>query len=474
MLLNKLMAEVDGRGCNMQDIDIKNMEFDSRKVVPGTLYIALKGERFDGHDFIPEAVRRGAVAVVTERQTDVTVPQIVVSDTRRTMGVLGRRFYADVENMDMIGITGTNGKTTTAFLVHSILGHAGQKPGLIGTILYIIGEEHIKAVRTTPESLDVFKMIHACREHGGRALVMEVSSHALSLQRVDELRFRTAVFTNFSQDHLDFHGTMDAYKRSKLHLFDLLVPDGVAVYNADDEVSSDIVQRDLPNRLSFGVEERADVRAALIDDTTEGVTLDIEYQDRRCRVTSSLIGTYNVYNIAAAFATGIALGISQDTIVKGIEDLKKIPGRMERVIDDIFIDYAHTPLALEHALQALRKYTDSHLIVVFGCGGDRDRTKRPLMGAIASRLSDLVVITTDNPRSEAPRQIIDDILQGTDRTNVTVIPDRRQAISHAVTHKQPGDVVLIAGKGHENYQIINGRVMTFDDAEVVRACSENS
>jgi len=474
MLLNKLMAEVDGRGCNMQDIDIKNMEFDSRKVVPGTLYIALKGERFDGHDFIPEAVRRGAVAVVTERQTDVTVPQIVVSDTRRTMGVLGRRFYADVENMDMIGITGTNGKTTTAFLVHSILGHAGQKPGLIGTILYIIGEEHIKAVRTTPESLDVFKMIHACREHGGRALVMEVSSHALSLQRVDELRFRTAVFTNFSQDHLDFHGTMDAYKRSKLHLFDLLVPDGVAVYNADDEVSSDIMQRDLPNRLSFGVEERADVRAALIDDTTEGVTLDIEYQDRRCRVTSSLIGTYNVYNIAAAFATGIALGISQDTIVKGIEDLKKIPGRMERVIDDIFIDYAHTPLALEHALQALRKYTDSRLIVVFGCGGDRDRTKRPLMGAIASRLSDLVVITTDNPRSEAPRQIIDDILQGTDRTNVTVIPDRRQAISHAVTHKQPGDVVLIAGKGHENYQIINGRVMTFDDAEVVRACSENS
>jgi UDP-N-acetylmuramoyl-L-alanyl-D-glutamate--2,6-diaminopimelate ligase len=458
----------------MQDIDIKNMEFDSRKVVPGTLYIALKGERFDGHDFIPEAVRRGAVAVVTERQTDVTVPQIVVSDTRRTMGVLGRRFYADVENMDMIGITGTNGKTTTAFLVHSILGHAGQKPGLIGTILYIIGEEHIKAVRTTPESLDVFKMIHACHEHGGRALVMEVSSHALSLQRVDELRFRTAVFTNFSQDHLDFHGTMDEYKRSKLHLFDLLVPDGVAVYNADDEVSSDIVQRDLPNRLSFGVEGRADVRAALIDDTTDGVTLDIEYQDRRCRVTSSLIGTYNVYNIAAAFATGIALEVPQDIIVKGIEDLKKIPGRMERVIDDIFIDYAHTPLALEHALQALRKYTDSRLIVVFGCGGDRDRTKRPLMGAIASRLSDLVVITTDNPRSEAPRQIIDDILQGTDRTNVTVIPDRRQAITHAVTHKQPGDVVLIAGKGHENYQIINGRVMTFDDAEVVRACSENS
>jgi len=474
MLLNKLMAGTDGTYINMQDIDIKNMEFDSRKVIPGTLYIALKGERFDGHDFIPDAVRRGAVAVVTERHTDVGVPQIIVPDTRRAMGVLGRRFYADVENMDTIGITGTNGKTTTAFLIHSILNHAGQKPGLIGTIHYIIGEEHIKAVRTTPESLDVYKMIQACHEHGGHAVVMEVSSHALSLQRVDELRFRTAVFTNISQDHLDFHGTMDEYKRSKLHLFDLLMPDGIAVYNADDEVSTDIVQRDLPNRLSFGVVERADVRAAMIDDTMDGVTLDIEYHGKRCRVTSSMIGTYNVYNIAAAFATGVALDLPIDTIAHGIRRLKRIPGRMERVIDDIFVDYAHTPLALRSALQSLRKYTDNRLIVVFGCGGDRDRTKRPLMGAIASQLSDLVVITTDNPRSEPPQQIIDDILQGTDRTNVTVIPDRREAISHAVAHKQSGDVVLVAGKGHEDYQITNERVMTFDDAEVVRACFENS
>jgi UDP-N-acetylmuramoyl-L-alanyl-D-glutamate--2,6-diaminopimelate ligase len=474
MRLNELMAEIDGEYHNMRDIDILNMEFDSRRVIPGTLYIALKGERFDGHDFIPEAVRKGAVALVTQRYADVRAPQVVVRDTRQAMGVLGRRFYTSVRKLDTIGITGTNGKTTTAFLVHSILSEAGRKPGMVGTIHYIIGEKRIKAVRTTPESLDVFKMLEACHDQGARAVVMEVSSHALSLKRVDELQFRAAVFTNISQDHLDFHGTMDAYKQSKLHLFDLLLPDGVAVYNVDDETSMDIRERTMPGCVTYGMIEPADVQAGLSRDTMEGVVVDIAYRGSDYRVASSLVGTYNAYNIAAAFATGVALGIRIDTIIKGIESLKTIRGRMERVIDNIFVDYAHTPRALEHALQALRTYTEGRLIVVFGCGGDRDHKKRPLMGAIASRLSDLAIVTTDNPRSEPPRQIIEDIIGSTDRMNFRIIPDRREAIAYAVTHKHPDDVVLVAGKGHEDYQITGDRVITFDDAEVVRACFENS
>ena len=474
MRLNKLMAEIDGEYHHMKDVEILNMEFDSRKVTQDTLYIALKGARFDGHDFVTEAVKKGAVALVTQRYVDSKVPEIVVRDARCTMGILGRRFYRCMQKLDTIGITGTNGKTTTAFLIHSILAEAGQKPGMIGTIYYIIGEERKEAERTTPESLDVFKMMNACCERGARAVVMEVSSHALSLKRVDELRFRTAVFTNISQDHLDFHGTMAEYKRAKLHLFDLLMPDGMAVFNVDDAVSQDIRKRFLSGSVTFGITGPADVRATLIQDTTDGITVDVEYQGHCHRVQSSLVGTYNAYNIAAAFAAGVALDIGTDTIIRGILRLKKIPGRMERVVENIFVDYAHTPHALENVLRSLRSYTDGRLIVVFGCGGDRDKKKRPLMGAIASRLSDLAVVTTDNPRSESPDQIIEDILASTDRTKFAVIPDRSEAIAYAVRQKRPDDVLLIAGKGHEHYQITGNRVVSFDDAEVVRACFENS
>ncbi len=468
------MTEIDGEYHNMQDVEVLNMEFDSRRVTPGTLYIALTGERFDGHDFIAEALQKGAVALLTQRRIDSHAPQIVVRDTRHIMGVVGWRFYSGVQKLHTVGITGTNGKTTTAFLVHSVLGEAGQKPGMIGTIYYMIGDERINAVRTTPESLDVFKMMDAWYKQGARSVVMEVSSHALSLKRVDELRFRTAVFTNISQDHLDFHGTMDEYKRAKLHLFDLLTPDGIAVYNVDDPVSQDIRERSLPDGISFGMNEPADVQATVLCDTMDGITVDIAYRGNTYRIQSELVGTYNAYNIAAAFAAGVALGIEIDTIKKGILLLKKIPGRMERVVDTIFVDYAHTPLALEHALRSLRSYTKGRLFVVFGCGGDRDTGKRPIMGAIASRLSDIAVVTNDNPRSEAPDRIIEDILGSTDRKNFTVIPDRKKAIAYAVRQKRPDDVVLVAGKGHEHYQIIGDRIVTFDDTEVIRTCFENS
>ncbi|UCC12173.1 MAG: UDP-N-acetylmuramoyl-L-alanyl-D-glutamate--2,6-diaminopimelate ligase [candidate division WOR-3 bacterium] len=468
------MTEIDGEYHNMQDVEVLNMEFDSRRVTPGTLYIALTGERFDGHDFIAEALQKGAVALLTQRCIDSHAPQIVVRDTRSIMGVVGRRFYSGVQELDTVGITGTNGKTTTAFMIHNILGEAGQKPGMIGTIYYMIGDERINAVRTTPESLDVFKMMEAWYEKGARAVVMEVSSHALSLKRVDELRFRTAVFTNISQDHLDFHGTMDEYKRAKLHLFDLLMHDGIAVYNVDDAVSQDIRERSLPGCISFGMNEPADVQATVLCDTMDGIAVDIEYQGNRYRMQSELVGTYNAYNIAAAFAAGVALDIDVESIRKGILLLKKIPGRMERVVDNIFVDYAHTPSALEHALRSLRSYTKGRLFVVFGCGGDRDKGKRPIMGTIASRLSDIAVITNDNPRSEAPERIIEDILGSTDREKFTVIPDRRKAIAYAIRQKRPDDVVLVAGKGHENYQIIGDRIVTFDDTEAIRTCFENS
>ena len=453
----------------MKETEVKSIEFDSRKVKPGAVFIAIKGEKFDGNDFLDNAIKKGAVAVVTEKKMSTELPQIVLKNTRTVMSKLARRFYGDFEDISNIGITGTNGKTTTSFLIHSILENAGKNPGLIGTIYYI-GKIKSKAERTTPESLDIFKLIDQFRKDGAKAVVMEVSSHALSLKRVDDIRFQVAVFTNLSQDHLDFHRTIEDYKAAKMRIFSLLKKDGFAVFNLDDPVSESIKLMHLRNTVTYGVKNRGDMWAEIISDGIDGLGIEIFYKNQGYRINSNLVGDFNIYNILAAFATGVAMDINTDAIITGIENVHSIRGRMERVVDNIFVDFAHTPFAIEKMLRALKPYTYGKLIILFGCGGDRDRKKRPKMGAIASNLADFTIITSDNPRSESPMSIIKDIETGMKHNNYKVIEDRREAIRYAISMKEENDTLVVAGKGHEEYQIIGNRTIKFDDTEVIKEC----
>jgi len=456
----------------MKDVEITSLEFDSRKIESGALFFAIKGERYDGHDFVLDAIKKGAVAAVTQKKMAVEIPQFVVEDVRLTMAKVAREFYGNFEDITKIGITGTNGKTTTSFLVHSILHTAERNPGLIGTVYYI-GKTKVKAERTTPESLDVFKLISQFKNHGAKAVVMEVSSHALSLRRVDEIHFHIAVFTNLSQDHLDFHHNIDEYKKAKMKIFSLLGENGFAIYNLDDPVRESIESMGLKNVVTYGVKNRGIVSGEYVQNEIDGLVIDVIYGDRRYRVNSSLIGAFNIYNIIAAFATSIALDINIDTIIAGIEKLQSIRGRMERVVNNVFVDFAHTPSALENVLISLRKYCPGLLLVVFGCGGDRDKEKRPQMGAIASRFADLTILTSDNPRSESPEGIIRDIEKGMKNNNYKTIEDRREAIRYALSMKKENDILLVAGKGHEEYQTIGDKKIEFDDAEVIRECIES-
>ncbi len=472
MQLSELIKMIAGEKYQMTEVEVEAVEFDSRRVRPGTLFIAMKGERFDGHDFVEAAIKNGAVALVTERKVAANIPQVVVTDTRASLGKLAHQFYGAFADMTKVAITGTNGKTTTSFLIHSILETSGKRTGLIGTIYYI-GKTRTRAVRTTPESLDIFRMINEFKTDGAEAIVMEVSSHGLALKRVDEMRFQVVVFTNLSQDHLDFHQTIDRYRAAKMRIFSLLDPGGCAVFNMDDATSHHIKQLGLKRTMTYGMENKSDVGAEITSDTADGLNLDISYQNHNYRVTSKLIGTYNAYNVLAAFTAAVALGIARDAIVQGIAKITSIKGRMERVTDNIFIDYAHTPLAIENALSSLKRYAQGKLLVVFGCGGDRDKDKRPKMAAAATSLADFTIITTDNPRREPPGRIIEDIIKGVTSEQYEVIEDRRTAIKQAIMKKQAEDILLIAGKGHEDYQIIGNRVLKFDDAEVIRECTES-
>ena len=473
MQLSELLTNIPGTAHNIGDVEIESIEFDSRRIEPGALFVAIKGERYDGHFFVEDAEQRGAVAVISQEKLKTPLPQYVVDDTRALIGELAKRFYGTHDDLLKVGITGTNGKTTTAFLVHAILSEAGQYPGLIGTVYYA-GRTQNKAQRTTPEILDTLKLFRKFKEENIDSVVMEVSSHALQLGRVDDISFDVGIFTNLSQDHLDFHATMERYKKAKLHLFSLLKPDGYAVYNKDDEVSKDIERLQLPQGISFGTSKDSDVRGSVLDDTLAGLRIEVRCRGQKFDVSSSLIGAFNLHNILAAFATGSALGISHEKTIRGIESLKSVRGRMERIKDNVFVDFAHTPSAIENILRSARRYAKGRLIIVFGCGGDRDIEKRPAMGAIAARLADLVVITSDNPRSESPQKIIDDIRRGINNGDSKVIVDRRAAIEYAIAARGEHDVVIIAGKGHEEYQIIKDEVIEFDDAEVARKCFANS
>lgn len=457
-------------------IPVTGLQYDSRKVTHGDLFIAIRGYVTDGHRFLQNACDNGAVAlVVEEKNASLDVPQIVVDDSRYMMSLLAKNYYREqLGRIKLIGITGTNGKTTVSYLVRSIVEASGISCGLAGTIAYWIGREQIDAWNTTPEAIDLYAMLAKMQEAGNQMAVLEVSSHALALRRVHGLSFRVGLFTNLSRDHLDFHSSMDSYFAEKTKLFAQLDADGVAVVNFDDAYGRRIIENMTTPVLSYGLEDGADVVARDWSTSARGTRLNVYYKDEDFEIVSPLIGAFNVYNVLSAVAVALAYNIPREAIAYGVAHLKNVPGRLENYVlkngATAVIDYAHTPDALEKALDVCRGLTNRQLHVVFGCGGDRDKGKRPLMAEVAARLADRVIITDDNPRTEDPLRIIRDIQAGlpAQKDHVEIIHNRAGAIRHALQNAEKGDVVLIAGKGHEKYQIIGTEKRPFDEVEIVK------
>jgi UDP-N-acetylmuramoyl-L-alanyl-D-glutamate--2,6-diaminopimelate ligase len=446
----------------------------------GDLFVALRGLKATGADFAQDAIGRGAVAVVTDSPATETpgVPWIVVEDARHAMAVLAAEFYEHPsESMTVVGITGTNGKTTTAYLLRSIFEAAGMKSGLLGTVAYRVGDEEISSSRTTPESPDVQRMFRLMVDRGCRACAMEVSSHSLALKRVDETKFAAGVFTNLTRDHLDYHKDMETYFASKRRLFELLPPGAPGVVNLDDP-RGDAMGRAVSHPVTYAIKRPADVTPGPLSLTWEGLEFDIRTARGSVHVRSNLIGRPNVSNILAAVSTAIAIDLGVGAIERGLAGLEGVPGRFQVVSDRrddivVVVDYAHTDDALRNLLETARPLATRRLMTVFGCGGDRDRTKRPLMGAVAARLSDVVIVTSDNPRTEDPARIIDEVKRGVpaadrDRDTFFTIVDRTEAIDRAINMAQPGDLVLLAGKGHEKTQVIGTLELPFDEVEIAR------
>jgi UDP-N-acetylmuramoyl-L-alanyl-D-glutamate--2,6-diaminopimelate ligase len=462
---------------------VTGIAYDSRRVDPGNVFVALRGQHTDGRAFVAQAIERGAVGVVSEESAPAGVQAgwAHVTHARLALALLSVAFHGDPSRrMRVVGITGTNGKTTTAYLVASVLEAAGIRCGLLGTVAYRIGSQTREATRTTPEAPDVQALLAEMVHEGCGACVMEVSSHALALSRVDGMTFAAAVFTNLTRDHLDFHADMEEYFQAKRRLFELLPPEHPAVINADDPRASALLAT-AGRSITYGINKPADVSSVPLSYSLEGLAFQVKTPRGAVTVRSSLVGRPNVYNILAAVATAIALDLSIESMEKGIASLERVPGRFQVVssVDDdvtVVVDYAHTDDALRNLLETARPLAAGRLITVFGCGGDRDRTKRPLMGAVAGRLSDVIVITSDNPRGEDPARIIEEIQRGithdtarVDGQRIVTIVDRRRAIDDAIDNGTPGDLVLIAGKGHEKYQVIGAETLPFDDVEVAQA-----
>ena len=459
-------------------LPVFGVEYDSRRIAEGYLFFAFEGQQADGRRFAADAIHRGAIAIVSdsERPRGFTGVWIEVGHGRRALAAVARNFYGKPdERIVTTGITGTNGKTTTCYLVDSVLRAAGKTTAMIGTIEYHLGPLTLHAVNTTPESLDLCRMLHELEGMGGSHATMEVSSHALALGRVYGIHFHTAIFTNLTRDHLDFHSTMESYLQAKRTLFGGAGAPRprFAVLNADDEYAARMPGGS-HGTLWYGLDENANVRARDISSTIQGLRFTVQHAGERFPVESALMGRINVYNILAACSAGISFGLSTDAIAKGIADCRAVPGRFERVDEGqpfaVVVDYAHTDDALRNTIAVARGLNPNRVITVFGCGGDRDRSKRPLMGQAAAETSDLVVLTSDNPRSEDPLAIMNDALVGLRRhdTPHLIEPDRATAIRRAIGEAQPGDIVILAGKGHEPYQILKDRTIPFDDREVAR------
>ncbi len=472
--LARLIARLpaDALVTGIASVRVTGVENDSRNVRPGALFVALRGAHEDGHTFLPDAIANGAVAVVLEVSPAVRLPSrvcvVTVADSRRALSTLAATFYGDPSHaLDVVGVTGTNGKTTTVHMLQAVLDGAGVPCGTIGTIGASFGPRSWTLANTTPLPPELHGLLASMRDAGARSVVMEVSSHALALERVDDVRFRVAVLTNVTRDHLDFHETLDAYASAKRRLFSLARH---TVLNAGDEHgarwASELTARGV-GVTTYGERSGADVVPSDVVATPEESRFTLDGTRFRLR----LPGRFNVRNALATIAVARELGIGDATSARGLANLERVPGRMERLRDDgvdVVIDYAHTPDALEHALGALRETVTGKLAVVFGCGGDRDRGKRPEMGAMAARLADRLYVTSDNPRSEDPRAIVEEIVAGIGSRPHVVELDRRRAIERSISEAQPGDVVLVAGKGHETYQIVGSEILEFDDAAVAR------
>jgi len=472
------------------DAGIDGITTDSRKVGSRCMFVASKGESADGHDFIQQAVERGASAVVVEEgKYDETlrrllnpawiqhnaVTVLVVKDTRCAVAELADRFYGSpASRLRLVGITGTNGKTTTSLLLRSALESAGEKTGLIGTISYRIGGVETPAGFTTPPAEELHRILAEMADAGCSHAVMEVSSHALSLKRVHGIGFEVSIFTNLSRDHLDFHGDMTGYREAKKLLFSSHTR-RFGLVNRDDQAWEHMAEPLGRKLITYGTGPRCSFRMMETSSGKNGIRCAVRRRGRLYSIVSPLVGAFNAANLTAAFAAGILLGADEDRVLRGLRKVRSVPGRFERIasIDGVLaiVDYSHTPDALERAIVSARALAapGGRIITVFGCGGDRDHGKRPIMGGIAAGLSDLTIVTSDNPRGEEPERIIDEILEGAENSSAVLRKsDRRRAIRLALEKAHPGDIVLIAGKGHETYQLQNGRKRHFDDREVVR------
>jgi len=486
--LDALTAELSGaRIVGEPAVEVGSLAYDSRRVEPGTLFFCVPGEKSDGHDFADAAVEAGAVGLVVERELDLDVAQVVVADARAAMASLAARFWGDpTAELRVVGVTGTNGKTTTAFLIREVLEAAGVRCGLMGTVRQVVGGAEEEVERTTPEAIDLQATFRRMLEAGDRACAMEVSSHALALHRCDAIHFEAALFTNLTQDHLDFHGTMEDYFRSKRKLFEMRPR--VAIVNADDPYGRRLAEEFKCKTFSAeGAKADFEAANASFDATgaqftvTSGPTgryvkpgLTYRPVGGEVAVRTGLPGEFNVANALGAFAAAVEMGVSPEVVAEGLAGAERVPGRFEPVDEGqgfaVLVDYAHTPDSLENVLRAARRLTAGRVIAVFGAGGDRDRDKRPKMGRAGAAGSDLAIVTSDNPRSERPGAIIDEVVGGIENgASFEVEQDRRAAIARALREAASGDTVVIAGKGHEQGQEFeDGRKAPFDDREVAR------
>lgn len=472
---------------NWADVDIESITCDSRMVSKGSCFVAIKGRSADGHDFVGRAVASGASALLLEKPIESSVPAIVVRNSGVAAALAAKKFYGDPgSRLVLAGITGTNGKTSGAYLLRSILAASYGSCGIIGTIGYGFSDIISPTLNTTPGSIDLYRILSSFVEAGCKAAVMEVSSHAAEQGRTAGLEFDVGIFTNISRDHLDYHGTLDRYIEAKERFVASLVESGrkkragTLVYNCDDENVASVASRFPGSKISFGIEGGGDLSARAIETDLKGTEFDIVSPSGEIRVRLALLGIIAVYNALAAATAAFALGIDLQTVKKGLESVPGVPGRMQVVSGSrgptVVVDYAHTPDALEKLLRFCRQLSPRRIVTVFGCGGDRDRGKRPLMGDIAARLSDRIYVTDDNPRTEDPDRIVREILEGVgnQKAAVEVIRDRRSAIREAITSAREGDMVVIAGKGHESEQIIARERIPFSDVAVAREVLEET
>ena len=454
------------------DLDIKKIQYDSRNVKQGDVFFCIEGYNVDGHKYVQDAIKNGAVAVVCQKNIDMNLNCSVIktNDSRKALAISSANYYKNPSrDMKIIGITGTNGKTTSAFMIKEILEQKGYKVGLIGTIANYIGNKKIHTERTTPESLELHELFSEMVESKVDYCVMEVSSHSLSLDRVYGIEFCESIFTNLTQDHLDFHKTFENYFSAKLKLFQNTKN---SIINTDDTYGEKAYSLITSNKLSYGLSINADIIASDIKMHSRGSKFTLGYNGSSFEIELSIPGNYNIYNALGAIAVCLSQGIDLESIKIALQKVQ-VPGRCELVKDmhnlgfEIILDYAHTPDGLENILKTAREFTNGKLICVFGCGGDRDKAKRSIMGKIGSELCDISVITSDNPRNEDPLEIISDIVKGIDKHNFEVIENRKLAIQRAMEIARPGDVIVIAGKGHEDYQVLKGKTIHFDEREVV-------